>query len=67
MYNRAVELLAQNKVKQALRDFELLVEENSAWKANSYLWLSICYKKLSKFDQAIEVLNKAIIEYPKHY
>jgi tetratricopeptide (TPR) repeat protein len=29
--------------------------------------LSICYKKLNKLEQAIDVLNRTLIEYPKHY
>jgi hypothetical protein len=35
-------------VKQAIRDFEMLIEDGSTFKSGSYLWLAICYKKLSK-------------------
>lgn len=48
LYNRAVDLLSQNRVKQAIRDFEMLIEDGSAFKSGSYLWLAICHKKLGK-------------------
>jgi hypothetical protein len=48
LYNRAVDLLSQNKVKQAIRDFEMLIEDGSSFKSGSYLWLAICHKKLGR-------------------
>ena len=45
----------------------MLIEDGSVFKSGSYLWLAICHKKLGKLEPALEVLNRALIEFPRHY
>ncbi|KAL4437922.1 hypothetical protein ABPG74_001093 [Tetrahymena malaccensis] len=59
--------LSSSQYQKAIEQFCDLLEKNEHYKRNVYLLIAIAYKKTNTIDAAIQILRKAIQQYPKYY
>ena len=60
-------LINNNEFTQGIESLVKTVDMDANYKRSLYLVIALAYKRLGKFDEAIEILNKGIVLYPEYY
>ena len=66
-YLLGMSLINNNQFNLGIDELNKTLEMDANYKKSLYLVIALAYKRLMKYDQSIEILNKGLELYPDYY
>ena len=66
-YLLGMSLINNNEFNLGIDELSRTLEMDPGYKKSLYLVIALAYKRLLKYDEAIEILNRGLEKYPDYY